>query len=188
MKVAILGGSFNPIHNGHLYITKKVIEEKLADEIWVMPCKKHALDKFLDREEDRVAMVKLALSGLEKIKFCDFELKQSGKNYTYETMRKLKEEYPHDFSWIIGSDILKQIHTWHGYEHLQKEVNFIVLEREGYPVSNPGINIESAVTCVIENISSTKARDRVRKGKSISDLVPRTVEDYVLQNCLYLSK
>jgi nicotinate-nucleotide adenylyltransferase len=188
MKIAVLGGSFNPIHNGHLYILKGVITEKLADEVWVMPCKKHPLDKFLDKEEDRAAMVKLALNGLKRAKFCDFELKSEVQNYTYLTLRRLKQTYPHDFSWIIGSDLLNQISTWHGYEHLQKEASFVVFHRQGYLVINPGINVEAVVESSMENISSTKVRDRIRNGKSISDLVPRAVEDYIKHNELYVSK
>jgi len=185
MKIGIFGGSFNPIHNGHISVMNRVIEKNLVDEIWVMPCKKHPLDKFLDKEEYRVAMVKLALIDLENIKFCDFELRKDGKSYTYDTLRKLKQKYLHDFSWIIGSDILKQISTWHGYEHLQKEAKFIVLHRAGYSIFNPGINIESTLDIPTEDISSTKIRARVRQGKSISNMVPGAVEEYIQQNQLY---
>lgn len=185
MKIGIFGGSFNPIQNGHLLVIDEVISKNIVDEVWVMPCKKHPLDKFLDKEEDRVAMVKLALDGLEKVKFLDFELKKEGKSYTYDTLRKLKQKYAHDFSLIIGSDILNQISTWHGYNELQKEASFIVLHRAGYPLNNPGINIKSTLETPIENISSTKVRARVRQGKSISDLVPRAVEEYILRNGLY---
>jgi nicotinate-nucleotide adenylyltransferase len=187
MKVAVLGGSFNPIHNSHLKLSNYLVQNNIVDEVWVMPCKKHPLDKIIDKEEDRVAMVKLALNEktLVGVKFSDFELNKSGKSYTYETLRGLKENYPHDFSWIIGSDILRQISTWYGYEILQKEAKFIVFKREGYSTENPGLNIEAIMECETESISSTKIRDRVRKGKSISDLVPKSVEDYILRNKMY---
>lgn len=185
MKVAILGGSFNPIHNSHIKLAQYVVENKFADEVWVTPCKKHPLDKFLDKEEDRVAMVKLALEGIDSVKFCDFELKKKGTSYTYQTLRELKQKYPYNFCWIAGSDILEQISTWHGYEFLQKEANFLIFRREGYSIANPGINIDAIVECFTDNISSTKIRERVRKGKSISGLVPRAVEDYIRQNCIY---
>jgi nicotinate-nucleotide adenylyltransferase len=186
MKVGILGGSFNPIHNGHLTIFQRVLGGNYADEVWVMPCKKHPLDKHLDKEEDRVAMVKLAVEGLDRTKFSDFELNHEGKNYTYLTLRRLRECYNHDFSWIIGSDILKQLPTWYGFGYLQKEASFIVLNREGYFVENPGINISAQLDEPISNISSTRVRERIRKGKSITDLVPRSVENYIFQNKLYL--
>jgi len=185
MKIGIFGGSFNPIHNGHLSVIGKVIEKNIADEVWVMPCKKHPLDKFLDREEDRVAMVKSALTGLERVKFLDFELKKKGKSYTYQTLRGLRQLYSHDFAVIIGSDILKQISTWYGYEQLQKEASFIVLQRGGYPMNNPGINIRAVLDVPTEDVSSTKIRARVREGKSISDMVPKAVEDYIIKNGLY---
>lgn len=187
MKIGILGGSFNPIHNEHLSVAKQIIEQKIVSEVWFMPCKKHALDKFLDKEEDRVAMVKLAIKGLEHVKFCDLELKKQDKSYTYDSLRKLKQEYKHDFLWIIGSDILKQIPSWYGYEHLQKEASFIVLHREGYEVFNPGINMICLEEPIFPNISSTKIRYNVRKGKSISSLVPKAVEDYIKTHGLYLN-
>lgn len=185
MKVAILGGSFNPIHNSHLKLITYLTEHNLVDEVWVMPCKKHPLDKFLDKEEHRVAMVKLAIEGLDKIKFCDFELKQKGSSYTYETLRKLRKEYSHNFYWIIGSDILKQLPSWYGYEHLQKEASFLIFPRKGYDTINPGITIEKIIDCDSDTISSTKVRDRVKQGKSISSLVPKKVEEYIFKNGLY---
>jgi nicotinate-nucleotide adenylyltransferase len=185
MRVAILGGSFNPIHNSHLKLIRYVYANHLADEVWVMPCKKHPLDKLLDKVEDRVAMVKLALEGIEGAKFCDLELKKDGKSYTYETLRALKQLYPHHFSWITGSDILRQLPEWYGYEHLQKEASFIVFERQGYPIIDAEVKIEATVNAESDNISSTKIRERVRKGKSITDLVPKVVEDYIKENNLY---
>jgi nicotinate-nucleotide adenylyltransferase len=185
MKVAILGGSFNPIHNGHLDLASKTIAYRLADEVWVMPCKKHALDKVLDRVEDRVAMVELALQGLERIKLCDLEIKSSGKCYTFETLRSLRQIYPaNSFSWIMCSDILQEISRWYGYESLQKEASFIVFNREGYPATNPGINIEATIDSP-GRISSTEIRRRVKNGKPITGMAPKAVEDYILQNGLY---
>lgn len=185
MRIGILGGSFNPVHNGHVKLVKYLSNSGLVDEVWVMPCKKHPLDKFLDKEEDRVAMVKLAISDMEKVRFCDFELKKDGKSYTYDTLRKLRQKYSHDFYWIMGSDILHQIKSWHGYNELKEEAKFIVFHRESYPLIEAEINIEAIIDFESDNISSTRVRERVRKNKSISDLVPRAVEDYILKNKLY---
>lgn len=185
MKIAVLGGSFNPIHNGHLKLVSYIAQNRIADEVWVMPCKKHPLDKFLDKEEDRVAMIKLALKGIEGARFSDFELTQNGKSYTFDTLRKLRKKYDYDFLWVMGSDILNQISTWYGYEYLQKEASFIVFQRKGYSLTNPGIDIRASFNYNEDSISSTNIRERVRKGKSIVGLVPASVEQYIIQNGLY---
>ena len=130
-------------------------------------------------------MVKLTIGDMERVRFCDFELITEGKHYTYDTLRKLKQKCSHNFYWVMGSDILHQIQTLYGYEHLKKEANFIVFHRTNYPVIDAGVNVEAVIDFESDNISSTKVRERVKKGKSISDLVPKAVEEYILRNNLY---
>lgn len=92
MKIGILGGSFNPIHNSHLKIIMYSLGKKMADEVWLLPCKKHAFDKSLESTSHRINMIRLATKGMEKIKICRIELGSRGKNYTIDTMRKLKKD------------------------------------------------------------------------------------------------
>jgi len=185
MKVAILGGSFNPIHNGHIAIAKKVISEKLADEVWIMPCKNHSFDKILENSSNRKEMIKLAINNLPKIKICEFELKQEGKNYTSETLNELKKQYSHDFYLIIGADILQEITGWHNYPELSRKTKFLVFKRENYPLINPGINIISIIDLEEMHISSTKVRELIKQKKDIYNLVPKAVEEYICSNNLY---
>ena len=185
MKVGILGGSFNPIHNSHIKIIKAVLENKLANEVWVMPCKVHPLSKEVEDEAHRADMINLAIKDVDHTKLCDIELKKEGTSYTFETLRELRKIYDHDFYLIIGSDLLIQMADWHGREHLQKEAKFIVFKRKEYEIKNPGMQIESIINFQPDNISSTKIREKVKQGESIADLVPAAVERYILKEGLY---
>jgi len=185
MKIGIFGGSFNPIHNGHLSVMRKIIGKNLVDEVWVMPCKKHPFDKTLESEVHRSDMIRLAINKMPQIKFCEYELQQTGKNYTLHTLQELKKKHTCDFYLIIGSDILGEVTQWHQYPILSKEAKFLVFKRNGYEIVNPGINIVAAIDTIEKNISSTEIREEVKAGKSISQLVPVAVEEYIKQNKLY---
>jgi nicotinate-nucleotide adenylyltransferase len=185
MKIAILGGSFNPIQNAHLAMARYILNENIKDEVWLMPCKKHPLSKTVIDEKDRVNMINLAIQGIPRIKLCDLELKKDNTSYTFQTLRELKKNYNHDFSFVIGTDILNQMNKWHGLGYLQKEAKFLVFKRPGYNVVNPGLNIEKVIDWDEMNTSSTEVRTRISKREYISDLVPKKVEEYIICNGLY---
>lgn len=186
-KIGILGGSYNPIHNSHLNLAKYLTDSKLVDEVWIMPCKTHALDKIIENEDHRVNMINLALNDLgnKNIKLCDIELKRKGKSYTIDSLRALRSDYPYDFYLVMGSDILRQIKKWHGYDELRKEADFIFFKRQGYPIIDVGLHIASVVDYPVGENSSTEIRARIKEKKSIHDLVPSRVSDYIHQHKLY---
>jgi nicotinate-nucleotide adenylyltransferase len=186
LNIGILGGSFNPIHNGHLEIARYALEKKVLDEVWFMPCKVHPLSKTVISENYRAEMIKLAIADIKGARFSDFELKKSKTSYTFETMRELKSLYPYNFYWIIGSDLLSQMNRWHGYKELQNEVDFLVFHREGYDLKNPGLKIKSLYT-TIPDVSSTQIRNLIKEGKSLDSLVPKAVEEYIISQGLYLN-
>lgn len=185
MKIGLLGGSFNPIHQNHVRVARYVVEKGLVDEVWLMPCRKHAFDKANEHEQHRVNMINLAIEGVKGLKLCDIELKQEGTNYTRDTLRKLRQNYAHDFYLIIGTDILERISQWYGYEELAKEAKFIVFKRNSYSPENPGIKIEALLELGETEISSTEIRENIRLGKSIDDLVPEEVKIYIRREGLY---
>ena len=185
MKVAIFGGSFNPIQNAHLNMAKYLLNQGITDEVWTMPCKVHPLHKNVIDEKHRVEMINLAIRDIANIKLCDIELKKPTTSYTYQTLRELKSTYPHEFYLIAGADILLQMEKWHGREHLMKEAKFIIFSRPNYSIKNPGLNIEKIIYDLTEDVSSTEVRKRILDGKSISELVPLSVEDYIKNNHLY---
>ncbi len=188
MKIGIFGGSFNPIHNTHLRIIDDVLNKKLVDEVWVLPCRDHPFNKKFESAEHRVSMIKLAIKGMrnKKVKICDLELKSEGKNYTYNTINKLKEKYDYEFSLIIGSDLLKDIKKWYKYSELVKEIKFIIFLREGYPIILPK-GLKDA--CIIKedpnNTSSSKIRNLLKDSVKINNFVPIEVEKYIKRNKLY---
>jgi nicotinate-nucleotide adenylyltransferase len=185
-KIAIFGGSFNPIHNGHLQIIKKISNEKIVDEIWIMPCKKHSFDKNLASFKDRREMIRLAFERKKKIRICDFENKIHGKNYTIKTIKKLKKIHPnYKFFWVIGSDNLYTIKKWNRYKQLIKEIEFIVLKRKGYKLKRiRGVSM-IVLGCFLENISSTLIRERIDQSKPLKNLVPLQVEKYIKKKGIY---
>ncbi|MBI2045068.1 nicotinate (nicotinamide) nucleotide adenylyltransferase [Candidatus Pacearchaeota archaeon] len=186
MKIGIFGGSFNPIQNTHARIIKEVLKNKLVNEVWIVPSGNHPFDKKMESVEHRLKMINLAIKGIKNVKVCDIEINSNGKSYTYDTIKKLREKYPHEFLLIIGSDILRDIERWHKYKELVREVKFIIFLRDGYSIKLSG-NFKDSY--VIEenpnNISSSTIRRLASDGHSIKNLVPKEVEEYIKQKELY---
>jgi nicotinate-nucleotide adenylyltransferase len=186
MKIGIFGGSFNPIHIGHTDIIKKILNKKLVDKVWIMPCKKHAFKKNLINKDDRIKMIKLAIKKITEVTICYIEVKSRRKSYTADTLKILKSKYKHRFWIIIGSDLLYEIEKWHKSKELLKEAEFIVLERKNYPLKKiGGLKILKTIKDNKCSISSTQIRKKIKEGKSIKNLVPIEVEKYIKKNKLY---
>jgi nicotinate-nucleotide adenylyltransferase len=186
-KIALFGGSFNPIHNDHIKIMQELINEKIVDEVWIMPCKKHAFNKELVNGKKRVEMIKLAIEEIEGIKICHIELRSKEKSYTFNTLEKLRSKYYYEFLLMVGSDILYEIDKWHDYQKLLKETKFIVFGRKSYPIKPvEGLNIFHLIKEETKNISSTKIREKVKEHKSLEGLVPKPVENYIKKEHLYV--
>jgi len=186
MKVGLFGGSFNPIHNGHIKTTEYIINKKLVDEVWILPCKIHAFNKQLASPKERVSMIEMALEDMENAKICNIELKSKDTNYTVDTVRKLKKMYNHEFLFIIGYDILKEIHRWYKHKQLFKEVEFIAFKRNGYDFKQvPDMKIAYMIKQENNNVSSTLIRNRVQEGKSLKNLIPLPIQDYITKRGLY---
>ncbi len=187
-KVGILGGTFNPIHNGHIEISKLVKEHSSFDEIWIMPTFKTSLKdetSFMNvvDPKKRMKMIKIAIEGEGSwLKLSDIEVKWGQVNYTIHTMETLYKMHPtYHFSFIVGSDSFNEIQKWYKYEELLNLVNFIVVKR------GKNINmdlIEKYNITLIEikpiAISSTKIRD------GISEELNPKVKKYIAHNYLYL--
>ena len=109
MKIGILGGTFDPIHNAHIEIAKNALEQFKLDKVWIMPTPNppHKDKANITSVEDRVNMFKLAIENIDGLELCDYEIKKEGKVYSADTLTELKELYPDDkFYFIIGSDSL----------------------------------------------------------------------------------
>jgi nicotinate-nucleotide adenylyltransferase len=184
MKITLYFGSFNPIHNGHLAVAQKVLDEKMSDELWLVVSPQNPLkeEEALWPEADRLAMVQLAIEGKEGIKASDYEFHLPRPSYTYQTLRRLKQDFPeHSFNVLIGGDNLEAFDRWRDHQKILDEFGLIVYPRPGYEneelVHHPNVTLLEAP---LLDISSTEIRNRLRKGLSLVPLVPQGVADYIL--------
>ncbi|HLS53589.1 MAG TPA: nicotinate-nucleotide adenylyltransferase [Tissierellaceae bacterium] len=198
MKIGILGGTFNPIHHGHLILSEYIREEARLDKIIFIPT---GISPHKDQEEvlnkhDRKEMLKLALASNPNYKISTIEIDRQGKSYTIDTIKKLKNIYPKDDLYmIIGADSLLELNTWKDYEDIISSIKIIVMDRQVscreklkekityYNKTYQG-QIKRIETPIIE-ISATEIRRRIKRGKSIKYLLPELVEDYIIKNKLY---
>lgn len=187
MRVALFGGSFNPIHNTHLKIAEDILIKNIADEVWLIPCGNHAFGKNLAKSLDRMNMINLAIENKPKIKLISVEMNLDRVSYTSQTVAWCKKEFPHDFYLVIGADNLKDLPKWHDFEYLKKNIEFILINRPTY--SSKETN-EIKIKSIIEGspISSTQIRNKIANKESIKGLVPEKVEEYIIKNGVYHEK
>jgi nicotinate-nucleotide adenylyltransferase len=185
-KVALFGGSFNPIQNAHIEVVRKIVGAGHVDEVWILPCCDHSFGKSLALPEDRIKMIELSFSDLDSVKVCREELDFDGKSYAYDTVMRLKGKFDYDFYWICGSDILYEFDRWYRYEELSNEIGFFVVKRSGFPLIDvPYMNILGSVESDPSDLSSTRVREFVLEGRSLDEMVPLKVEKYIRDKSLY---
>lgn len=186
MKVGVLGGSFDPPHLGHILVARQVKEIFNLDQIWLMPYFMHSWDASVSASFHRFAMAKLIQE--KGIIVCDEEIKYKRKSYTIETVRRLKKKYPHDFFWIVGSDVLENFKKWKEHKALINETKFLLVYRNGnhLPSELPrGFRLISSPEFITSNMSSSIIRRRIRKGLSVDGLVSKPVLSYIQKHNLY---
>lgn len=178
---ALLGGSFDPIHNGHLQIARQVLKAGFISRFIFLPNARHNFKQgsvVLDFEQ-RMDLVKATLEpGMEA-----WSDDATGTGYTSDLLRKIYQKYPRDdFYFVIGADNLAELHHWHDFPWLRKNVRFLIIPRPEYPLDNKILNRIRRKTIKVElcNISSSQIRALIAEGKSISGLVPRAVEERIV--------
>lgn len=185
MKIALFGGSFNPIDNYHMNIIKQIQESKIVDKVWILPCGKHDFGKKLTEKRHRVNMIKLAIKNLRKVKICDYEIR-TNTGITLNTIRFLKRKYSHKFYFVIGSDITYEITQWNNYKELFRETEFIIFKRKKFPIKKiKGMKIMAIFKSKASSLSSTTIRNKVQNKKDIEKLVPAPIKDYIKKHKLY---
>ena len=192
MKFCLFAGTFNPIHNAHLAMAQYALDNFGFDKIIFIPAYKPPHKNYDDSMSmHRFEMVKLATQKNPRFEVSDIEFKREGKSYTYLTILEiLKQVQKTDkFSFIIGTDAFKKIESWYETDKLKNLIDFIVFIRENEIVNfdylkEKGYNFKFANMDFID-ISSTKLRERIKKQKSITDLVAKEVEEYIYKNGLY---
>ncbi|MFH5182715.1 nicotinate-nucleotide adenylyltransferase [Paenibacillus sp. TAB 01] len=193
MKVGIMGGTFDPIHIGHLIAAQIACEQAGLDEVWFMPTNvpPHKENAPLASAEQRLQMVKLAVDAHPYFRPLDIELRKGGISYTIDTVKLLREEQPGiHFSYIIGADMVQFLPKWYKIEELTALITFIGLMRPGYilDLEDLPVHIQQAVSLAempLIELSSTRIRSRKAKGLSIRYMVPDRVYEYIEENGIY---
>lgn len=185
MKVGIFGGSFNPIHTGHIALAKSLCEQAHLDEVWFMvsplnPFKKAATDLLADKL--RLEMVDKALQGEPRLKASDYEFHLPKPSYTWHTLQAMSQDYPGiEFTLLIGGDNWEAFDKWYHHDDILQSYPIVVYPRQG---SNLGA-VPQGVTIVqtpLLNISSTEIRNRIHQGKDIHGMVPESIEALAIKN------
>ncbi len=202
MKTGILGGTFDPIHIGHLLLAEAAYEAAGLDRVILLPTGRSYFKDGTGVTDAgrRLAMVQLAAQGNRHLEVLDIEVRRPGKTYTSDTLQELSKCFPEDeLFYIIGADTLLQMEHWHQPEIVFQLARILVETRSDEAGSGEveitarslrekyGADIRMLPVRNIE-ISSTEIRCRVREGRSIRYLVPRNVEDYIEEQGLYLAK
>jgi len=188
-KVGIFGGTFDPIHLGHLITAQSVREIRKLEKIIFIPAfiSPHKSDARTSSAEDRLNMVKLAIDGIPFFDYSDMEIKKGGVSFTVDTLRELKNNYT-EVEFIIGYDNIFEFHTWKDPDEIMKLAKILVLKRKSsHPPQFKDEYYHQAVfvqTRGIE-ISATDLRERVKKGLPINFLVPPNVLEYIHKHNLY---
>jgi len=189
-RIGIFGGSFDPPHVGHLVIAETVRRSEDLDIVYFVPAYKppHKEGTHPSTARDRLAMTKLSVHGNRKLKVSDIELRRKGISYTVDTVRSFRKRFPSaELFLIIGSDSLRQFHSWRSPGGILAETSLIVYRR---PRSGP-INARlhsrdvSFVKGPLMEVSSSDIRKRIRQGKSIRYYVRNTVLSFIKKKKLY---
>ncbi|MCQ2363056.1 MAG: nicotinate-nucleotide adenylyltransferase [Acidaminococcaceae bacterium] len=192
----ILGGSFDPIHNGHILLAQEVRDRLQLEKVIFIPAyvAPHKIGQSFASAADRFAMTALAVEGINDFSVSDMELRRGSVSYTVDTMLELRKMYPRqEFYFIIGADSVPQLKTWNRIEELFSLVKFAAVYRPGYEDvldrarEDFGRQAERIVMVHTTeyDVSSTAIRQKVQAGQSISDMVPAAVAEYIEKNGLY---
>lgn len=187
MNIGILGGTFNPVHLGHLLLAEGALETLGLERILWVPARlpPHKPVDGPTPAEDRCRMVELAIAGLSRFELSRVELDRPGPSYTVDTLLTLRHQRPGD-AWLIliGSDMLADLHRWHKIREAMTLATFAAVPRPGMPVGRWPAGVARFDTPTLD-ISSSTIRDRVRRGRSIRYLVPEAVRRYIEDRGFY---
>lgn len=185
-QIGILGGNFNPVHNAHLVVADQVRQQLGLDQVLLMPEYQppHVDKKETIDEQHRLAMLELAIEGVEGLGIETLELDRKGISYTYDSMKILTQANPDtDYYFIIGADMVDYLPKWHRIDDLVSLVQFVGVQRPKYKAgtSYPVIWVDVPLM----DISSSMVRDFIKKDRKPNYLLPAPVLDYIEKEGLY---
>ncbi len=201
-RIGILGGTFNPIHMGHLIMAEEVCQQHHLSKILFIPAyiPPHKYVNDLAEAYHRYQMIKAAISGKSKLEVSDLEIKREGKSYTIDTIQEILDSYGKDCEvfLIMGADSLNELELWKNIKRLSQLCHFVIINRPGFKteasarlieiIGSDNISDMERLKIEIEpvGISSTDIRKRLNDGAQIKGLVPECVEAYIKERGLYL--
>ena len=200
MRLGIFGGSFDPVHYGHLALADCCLGQARLDEVWFLPAALQPLKPTgpLAPEADRCRMIELAIAGREALRLCKLEIERGGTSYTVDTLRVLKDDHPDDQLFLLlGADALAEFPSWHDPHAILELATPLVVARQGavepdwdaladlLPDERRAKLSRSRIEMPAVPISSTEIRRRVLEGQAIDGLTPPEVVDYIRQRGLY---
>ena len=200
-RIALFGGTFDPIHLGHTAVAGAAGEHIGAEKVVFVPAKRSPLKAFCPEagDEDRLAMLRLAISGNGGFDISDYELKKAGPSYTLETVRHFRQQMGGETAiyWLMGADTVEDLPHWYGITELIDECNLAVMNRAGF--KGPDFSrfqaawgeqrVEKLRRNVVEtpliDVSSTEIRNRLSTGRDVSGMVSPKVLQYIRDKGLY---
>ena len=200
MNIGILGGTFDPVHNGHLIVAEVVREKLNLNEVLFIPAGQPWLkvEQTITLAEHRLKMLRLALDDTPYFRISEMEIKRSGPTYTVDTINALKEQLndEDELFFILGQDILMQLPQWHDAPNLIRLCYLVAAPRPG--VKKPDLKaLETEIPGITQrvmlmkeplvDISASDIRERVARGLSVRHLVPESVNRYIKENRLYVA-
>jgi nicotinate-nucleotide adenylyltransferase len=199
-RIGVFGGTFDPIHFGHLIVAEQCREQAGLTQVWFVPAARppHKLDRPLTRFEQRVEMIELAIAGQPAFQIDELEKHRAGPSYTADTLEELRRRHPGNEFWLlIGSDTLVDLPHWRDPARVAAQAGLLVAGRPGHSIP-PEAEVRSllkvadgaplryqAIESPLIDISSRDLRRRVAGGRTIRYLLPRAVDSYIREKRLY---
>jgi len=190
LRLGIYGGTFDPIHLGHIVLAHDVLEQLKLDAILFVPCGQSPLKtrKPLAANARRLAMLRLALKKQPRFWLSRCELDRPAPSYSYDTALEIREAFPRaELFWLIGTDQLRDLDKWHRPDDLRRLVKFVLLSRGDEPAKGKPKTVLSLPQPRRVDISATEIRHRVKSRQPIDHLVPAPIAAYIKRHGLYLS-
>jgi len=189
-RIGIYGGSFDPVHNGHVFAVQSFLNSGLIDELWVLltPYPPHKTDQSQSDYRHRFEMLKLAFEGYDNVLIKTVENELPSPSYTLQTLEHLEKKHPsHTFFLCLGEDSIQHFHTWHRYKDILKKCSIIVVERPGFNSSDVDeLILEKTIFIDHSPVDISSSRIRENTGSAESE-VPQSVADYIEKHQLYRS-
>lgn len=199
-KLGLFGGSFDPIHNGHLHIAQAFLEQFQLDTLIFLPAgNPYHKDSTQTTAQHRFNMIERAIATHTQFAVSDCDIVREGKTYTYDTIEIFRQHFPNtQLFWLMGMDSLLQLHTWYKWQELVRKVNFVVASRPNFALANAPRELHSWLGEAIANqsvqflnapeinMSSSDIRTKLIKGENPSAFLPENVYSYIQKEKLYL--